>query len=340
MELISVIVPIYNVQSYLKQCVESLINQTYKNIEIILVNDGSTDKSGEIAKQLKNIDDRIKLIDKKNEGLGYARNSGLNIAKGNYVIFIDSDDYVAREMIEDLYDELKKNNSDTCLGGFKQVDDSGKILFIEEYRSQVITGRDIYFNLLPKMLGSAPEKSDSIRMSVWNGIYSMDIIKKNNIKFPSEREYISEDIIFDMEYYKYCNSVTITNTSYYYYRLNYSSLTKRYKSNRFELSKILYKYIESELLKNNMGDDVIYRAKRQFFINVRLCIKQENIKISNKKFNKAIEDINYICEDKLLKKIIENYPVNILKLKPKIFIYLVKYKMSYLLYLLAYFKVF
>lgn len=340
MELITIIVPIYNVEQYLKQCIESLLQQSYKNIEIILVNDGSTDRSADICEIFRKKDNRIKVVNKSNEGLGYARNSGLKIANGKYVTFVDSDDYVDEDMIKVLYEAIIKNKSDTSLGGFKKINNDGKVLFIEEYKKEIFEGKDVYNKLFPKMLGSCPEKSDSIRMSVWNTMYSMDIIKENNIKFKSEREYISEDIIFDMEYYKYSNSVAIINESFYYYRTNNLSLTMKYKSDRFKLIKKLYKYIEEQLIKSNINSEVIYRAQRQFMINIRMCIKQENVKVSSKTIIEAIKNIKSICSDELVQDIIKKYPVHLLQLKPKIFIYLIKYKMSYLLYFLVHIKAF
>ena len=101
-ELVSIVVPIYNVEKYLSKCIDSLISQTYKNLEIILVNDGSTDQSGEIAQQYAKQDSRIRYIVQKNKGLGGARNTGLEYAKGNYILFIDSDDYIRNNMVEKM----------------------------------------------------------------------------------------------------------------------------------------------------------------------------------------------------------------------------------------------
>ena len=126
-ELISIVVPVYNVEKYLKRCLDSLVNQTYKNIEIILVNDGSTDSSLEICKGYAKKDSRVKIISKKNEGLGYTRNEGINIAKGIYIAFIDSDDYVDENFYEKLYVSAKKYNSDMVYASFKSVDKNNKM---------------------------------------------------------------------------------------------------------------------------------------------------------------------------------------------------------------------
>ena len=127
-ELISVIVPVYNVADYVEKCVKSIIKQTYNRIEIILVDDGSTDGSGEICDRLVQSDDRIHVLHKMNGGLSDARNAGIEQAKGDYYVFIDSDDYVDGHMIEALYHALYVNRADISVCGFQAVDEGGNFL--------------------------------------------------------------------------------------------------------------------------------------------------------------------------------------------------------------------
>ncbi|WP_294368366.1 glycosyltransferase family 2 protein [uncultured Clostridium sp.] len=338
MELISIIVPVYNVEKYLNQCVNTLINQTYFNIEIILVNDGSTDKSGSLCDELSKRDNRIKVIHKKNEGLGLARNTGLEYINGKFVTFIDSDDYVDTNLIEELYYNLKNNNADTCIGGFKRVNDLGKIIFKESYEKNTYEDNYIKNNLLMKMLGSSPEKSDAIRMSVWNVLFSVEIIKNNKLKFVSERKFISEDIIFDIDYYQFAKKVVIIDTVAYNYRVNNESLTRKYKEDRFEKCKILYNEIYSKINFYNNNNLAIYRLQRQYFVNIRVCIKQENIKISKLSYNNAIKNIKKICNDEQLQNIIKNYPINKLGIKQKLFLISLKYKLARIIYIYSIFN--
>ena len=174
---VSVVVPVYNVEQYLQQCVDSLLKQTYKDIEIILVDDGSKDNSPAMCDDYsQKYPDMIKTIHKANGGLGLARNTGMEYAKGEFVTFIDSDDYADEDLIERLVKSADKYNAQVVIGGFKRVDSSGKILFKEEYQEQVYTGEDVINKLFMRMLGSSPERSDAVRMSVWNALYSMKII--------------------------------------------------------------------------------------------------------------------------------------------------------------------
>ena len=110
--LISVIVPVYNVEKYVEECVESILNQTLKNTEVLIVNDGSTDKSNELVNNLANKDNRITVINQSNKGLSIARTVGVNLARGEYVSFIDSDDWIEKSMCEEMYKSAKNNNCD------------------------------------------------------------------------------------------------------------------------------------------------------------------------------------------------------------------------------------
>lgn len=333
MDLISIIVPVYNVETYLDECVNSLLNQTYKNIEIILINDGSTDRSLEICNKYKLLDNRIRVINKSNEGLGLTRNVGLDNINGKYVTFIDSDDYVDNDLIKNLYNGIRKNNADTCIAGFKRVNDAGEVLYRETYDNIVYTNEECINDLLVRMLGSSPSKSDSIRMSVWNVLFSVDIIKENGLKFVSEREIISEDIIFDIDYYQHAKKVVLINTASYNYRVNDSSLTNKYRQDRFYKSKILYNELYERINKIYKNIEPTYRIQRLYFVYIKTCIHQENVKISGLKYRQAISNIKKICYDNQIQEIIKTYPINKLKLKQKLFLLFIKYRFSVLLYL-------
>ena len=169
--LISVIVPIYNVSRYLERCMESLLHQTYKNIEIIMVDDGSSDDCGKKCDRYAAEEPRIKVIHKKNAGLGMARNSGLEIAEGEYVMFIDSDDYTDVRMIERLYHRLTEEGADTCFCRYYDTSSEGKNeLARETYLKQSYCG-DETKKVLLGMIGSLPEQAGDVEigMSVWKG---------------------------------------------------------------------------------------------------------------------------------------------------------------------------
>lgn len=331
MELVTIIVPVYNVEKYIYECVDSLIKQTYKNIEIILIDDGSKDKSGTICDNYAASDARIKVIHKQNEGLGFARNTGLKAAQGNFVTFIDSDDKADADLVENLVNGIYEANGDTCIGGFKRISANGVIGFEERYDTAVFEGKNVYNNLFARMLGSAPDKHDAIRMSVWNVMYSMDIVRRHNIEFPSERVFISEDIIWDSEYYKYAKKAIVIDSTAYNYRITPGSLTQKYKPDMLEKICVLY----NEMCNRLSGDKTkITRLQRQFFVNLKACIKQENSSVSHKsnvEIKTAIKEIVNSC---VVHTVSGEYLRVIHQRKQKMFVWAVRYKCVTLLYLL------
>lgn len=338
---ISIVVPVYNVEKYLQQCVESLLNQTYSNTEIVLVDDGSKDSSGQICDEFAHkYSDKIKAVHKKNEGLGYARNTGMEYVTSEYVTFIDSDDYADPDLVEQLYKAAVNFNADVVIGGFKRVDNTGNMLYKEQYDEQIYKGDDVSNQLFMRMLGSSPEKSDAIRMSVWNAMYSMKVIRKYNVKFPSEIELISEDIIFDSEFYPYAQCGVIIPSIAYNYRVNEKSLTAEYRHDRFEKNMILYKELEIRVKELKMPEIACFRAQRQMFVNVRSCIRQENPSISGLSIKQARVNILNICNNVILIKVIKNYPLDKLSFKQSIFVRLLKYKCGNTLLLCSVLKLF
>lgn len=331
MELVTIIVPVYNVEKYINECVDSLIKQTYKNIEIVLVDDGSKDKSGAICDNYVALDARIKAIHKQNEGLGFARNTGLKAAQGKFVTFIDSDDKADADLVEKLVNGIYEVNGDTCIGGFKRISENGMVSFEESYDKAVFEGKNVYNKLFARMLGSAPDKHDAIRMSVWNVMYSMDVIRKHSIEFPSERVFISEDIIWDSEYYKYAQKAIVIDSTAYNYRITPGSLTQKYKPDMLEKICALY----NEMCNRLPGDkEKIVRLQRQFFVNLRACIRQERHSVSGKSNVETKAAIKKIVNDGVVHTIAKEYLQVVSQRKQKMFVWAVRYKCVTLLYLL------
>lgn len=323
MELVSIIVPVYNVEKYLRECIDSLLHQTYRNLEIILVDDGSKDQSGKICDEYSQKDHRITVVHKKNAGLGYARNSGLEIATGEFVSFIDSDDTVDTNLIELLMAGIHDYGADTCIGGFKRIDVTGKAIFVEQYTETVYTERAVYNDLFARMLGSAPNKHDAMRMSVWNVIYSMKIIQKYNLRFPSEREFISEDIIWDSDYFKYAKYVKVIASTAYNYRITPGSLTQKYKPQMLDMICTLYKEMEKRL----DGDvEKIIRLQRQFFVNLKVCICQENVRSRDQRETVLRKRLADIVSCSTVEKIVNTYPIEKTQFQARIFLLIIKYK--------------
>lgn len=232
-DLITVIVPVYNVEKYLDRCMQSILSQTYSNLEIILIDDLSTDKSNTICLEYRKVDARVVVVvHGKNEGLSGARNSGLDMAHGKYVVFIDSDDYIQNDMIENLHTCMINTGADTVIGGFRRAIGSRV-----EVRKNMFAGtiydntEDIKNLVLKRMLGS--DGKDMIEMSVWKTMFSLSIIKEHNLRFP-DRTYLCEDIIFDFDYFPLAKKVAMCDDTGYCYCLNQASLSQKYQKNKEE----------------------------------------------------------------------------------------------------------
>lgn len=324
---VSVVVPVFNVEKYLKRCLDSLVNQTYKAYEIILVDDGSTDGSGIIADHYARNNSSIKVIHKKNAGLGLARNTGIENACGDAIVFLDSDDYYGKELIECLVKEYVKNGADAVIGGYERVRENGSVVGKLQYQYQVFNGDRVKCDFLMKMIGSAPSLSDSVSMAATNTLYNLNLIKQSNIRFVSEREYISEDIVFNIKFYLKAKKVCIIPNTEYKYQITANSLTTSYRGDRYELSKKMYYCICNILQEEGIYDACKYRLMKTMFNYWRMCLAQEKQQISGHSLVEQRAAIYKICDDGLTKEILSEYPINELGRKQQLFLFLVKYKM-------------
>lgn len=306
MAVVSVIVPMYKVEKYIVRCLDSLLNQTFQDIEIICVDDGSPDRSGEIAEQYAVQDKRIKVVHKENAGLGMARNTGLEIANAKYVMFVDSDDFLSLDFIDDLVNAAIKNCADTVIAGYSRYKNGLSSVIPNTLQDRVIHSKEIITDVLYMMIGPKRNGTDTVNMAVWRVLFSLELIKKNSLKFPSEREFISEDIIFDLHYYLRCNCVCGVKNAGYQYCLNEESLTEKYNQKRFQMGKKLY-FEKRRLMKiHDIYEGAKERAEESFMQYARYSIKSEvKYSVQNGK-EKAIANIKQIILDSDLRTLIIN----------------------------------
>mgnify|MGYP000546097936 CR=1 FL=1 len=222
---ISVIVPIYNVEPYLSRCIESLQSQTLSNIEILLIDDGSTDSSGKIADNYSLKDPRIRVFHKGNEGLSATRNFGLSIAEGKYVLFIDSDDWIDSRMLEFMYQKASVSNSDITVCGVE-------VEYVKEKRSDILIFEDLEYNADDQNLGDLFLRLEDHKLSnfAWNKLYLLSFLKNNNLQF--ENLMPAEDFIFNLSAFKYAKRISVLSSPLYHYmRRDSNSILTSYHSN-------------------------------------------------------------------------------------------------------------
>lgn len=333
MPKVSIIVPIYNVEKYLHRCIDSLRNQTFQDIEIILVDDESPDNCPQMCDDYAKVDTRIKVVHKKNGGLGYARNSGLEVAKGDYVAFVDSDDYVELDMIDKLYQECVSNRLDVIFADFYVDGNSGfkKSPSFEK----LYDAPKLLEELRLDMIGSEPEfpSCSKIQYSVWRGLYSLKLINENKLQFPSEREYISEDIVFNLDFLKLAKRAKVLPLKFYHYCFNGTSLTHSYREDRWEKQVFLLKYLYTHITDFTNQEEFKLRIGRTAFAYCKIAITQE-LRRNISSYDK-VKAINTIINTQDFLNFINNYPIRRLPLKWKMFAYLVHYKLSIILYFLV-----
>ncbi len=331
---VSLIIAVYNVKEYLERCMNSLLNQTLKNIEFILVDDGSADGSGTLCDGYAKADSRITVIHKKNAGLGMARNTGLQHARGKYVGFIDSDDYVLPEMFETLYRAAEEEQADLVLSGARIV---GGSYFEESEKTEekycfqtreIFLGQEGMAKLALGMAGSLPGEREDTRygFSVWKNLYRREIIEKEGLAFVSERVIISEDIIFNLDFIAHVSCAAGIPGAYYCYCRNGESLSKRFRPDRWQQNKNLVAELRRRLDGMGLGEESTLYLARRMQAYGRLAVVQEILHGSKK--DKVLE----ILSDPELKEALRIVPVFRLPMQQALFAFAMKYKMVGMLY--------
>lgn len=269
--LVSVVIPIYNVEKYLDRCITSVVNQTYGNLEIILVDDGSPDNCSEMCDKWAKKDSRIKVIHKQNAGLGMARNTGIENSCGKYIFFFDSDDYVDVSTVEKCVDEILKNNSDAVIYGRYDVYDDGR------REEQKVNAAERYFNtasIRNKLLPGMFTYDMGFGVSSCSKMFNADIIRSRNLRFRSETEIISEDAFFILEFFSEINSATVIPDMLYYYCKRDNSLTRSFKKDRQIRNNVFLEKCLQFAKKASLPETVQTHIKARYHSYTLAAIKQ------------------------------------------------------------------
>lgn len=325
MPKVSIIVPVYNVEKYLDKCIQSLLSQSLADIEIILVNDASPDKSIDICRKYEELDPRVIVIDKKiNEGLGFTRNAGIKEATGKYIAFCDSDDYVLPEMYLEMSNYMDENALDVCYCNYA-LDNDGIINYKSGSpdKEMLFIGKENVCHFLLEMIGPEPTYPSDVKYMVSScmAMYSREIIKKSNIQFQSERKVLSEDTLFNMECLANSINVGYVPKQYYMYRYNPTSLSRTFNHKKAETFITLLKEVEKRL--SNYYAEELYRLHflRFVFYIFRLLIKYEAIKNID---GKRKEYIKERLENELLAEALDKYPYQYFGTAKRFFFYCMK----------------
>lgn len=330
MPKISIILPVYNVEAYLPKAIDSVLAQTWQDFELLIVIDGSPDNSKQIAEDYAEKDNRIKIFEKENGGLSDARNYGMERASGEYIYFMDSDDWIEPNLLEECIREVNQKNLDFLIFGYQQdnENENGELLSSEK----VIPNLGLYKKNEDQLL--IDKNHLGLMGYAWNKVYKLSFLQHNNIIFEKGTSLV-EDILFNAQVYTASNQIYFFD-KYYYHYINrpVNTLIKQFHANSFELKKrktnALNQVLTEWKVEANNKQKVLALSQIQ---GIRYCIHnlyafQNNLSVSEKK--KYISNMLY---DELTQELINYYPTA--NKKDKVFKLLIKYKLTTFVHHLA-----
>lgn len=331
-EKISVIVPVFNTEKYLERCILSITNQTYSNLEIILINDGSTDRSLEICNTYAINDNRITVIDKSNEGVSRARNTGLELSKGEYIAFVDSDDWIESDMFENMMKTIENTESEVCICNYYQ-DSQKKFLNINK---KLLNTDEIVENLIKNMIGPLPVGSKNVNKSIMGTscryLIKRSMLEENNIKFSNEIS-LSEDLIFCIQFLFSTSSLSINPGAYYHYESISNSATRKFKPNFRQQNLLVYEKIKN-ICYENYGRHIEQNLDSMHIeMSISEIVNQVHADNPVNIINK-IKNIKDICTSSKFINILNKVTTGDLEISRHILFTLVRLKQYWLIYFL------
>lgn len=271
---VTVIVPVYNVEAYLERCVNSLTRQTLEDIEILLIDDGSADRSGELCDRMVQRDDRIQVFHKENEGQGIARNLGLEKASGKYVCFLDSDDYYEQDTCKELYELMERTEADLCCYGYQIETGEQQIVRIPRICDAEYVGAAFRTKFVSHYFGDDPAEDELRGFSSCMTIFRRAIIEEYGIRFPSEREYLSEDTIFSLRFCEHADKAVTTSRIYYHYCQNPESFSQAFHEERLEQTLAFGRVLDEWAERMEISEETQIRRTMYLWVNLMAYLRQ------------------------------------------------------------------
>lgn len=298
---VSIVIPVYNVEGYLQSCVDSILSQSYRNFELILVNDGSKDSSPAICDEYAKTDSRVVVIHKENEGPSRTRNRGIEEAKGDYLMFVDSDDILVEGTLEKMINAMDQSNADLCICGYERFRGDWSL-------PSSLTTEPLQIYKDRKELAAVynQPKTNMFGVSIWAKLYRLDIIKTHGIRFDTAISY-EEDCVFNLDYFRHVNTTAVLPDVLYRWRQMDVSLSKGYRKGTFQFLVNGFrgrkKFLKEQGMKVNGANGVFL-----------VVIKSTLMKIFDSKLSKAEKFAEYemvmsfpecitICKDSVNSKV-------------------------------------
>jgi glycosyltransferase EpsJ len=330
--IVSVIVPIYNAESTLRKCIDSILSQSFKNIELWLIEDGSIDKCSNICREYELLDSRVKAIYQDNKGVSYSRNLGIAKSSGKYIQFVDADDWINQEMIMNLVNTIN-DNSDLVICGYNVIN------VCPGYTSQFerCVKNKIELDTVNFLNQFSQFYEIGLLQAVWNKIYRKDIIMEFNLSFNKDLS-LGEDMLFNINYFKSCNKISLINDVLYNYTIYpyAKSLSKKYNPKRLNSQMTMYKSIIELLQEYRTYSSSNYKCIKKYYSSSIISAVNEYLTYNQCIWPEKKRFIKYL----LKKKDINNNIVIVYNNSKwmKITALLIKTRMVYLLMILLYFN--
>lgn len=335
--MVTVVLPIYNVGRYLDRCIASVVGQTHENLEILLVDDGSTDACPAMCDDWAKKDPRIRVIHKQNEGLGMARNTGIENASGEYICFFDSDDYIAPDTVKTALEAAQRHDADVVVFGFTPVKSTGAMgnAKIPHTAKAVYEGAEVADVFLPDLISpGASEENANLWMSACMALFSMKLIRCTGWRFVSERQIISEDVYSLLRLYRYVQRVAVLPKACYFYCENQTSLTHVYRPDRFEKLNQFCVACQAVCEELDYGDEVRARLVHVYFSFVIAALKMA-VKVPGVQGRKTTFAA---MGDEQLQEIFQKADLRCESGARKILLYAIRQKWFFVAYILLYLK--
>lgn len=333
--MVSIVVPVYNVENYLKRCVDSIRAQTEKQLEIILVDDGSTDSSGRMCDEFAKQDSRIRVLHKKNGGLTSAWIAGVREALGEYIGFVDSDDWIDSDMYEVMYKKAVEFEADMVLCGL-----------VKEFENPACQNRNLTDELSKEFYGEKEIKEEIYPVFLNNGSFdsraipasrAMKLYRKSllleNIAYCNDEVSIGEDLVITLAVFLDCKKIYAVHDFYpYHYWINEKSMTGRHDPDYLNRLLTLKKQLDEINLKKQVYD-FSKQILNDFLFLVMMCLKEEIHKNKTDSVLGVIQNVRHICENKEVQSALRGYHMPKLMLSGRLFVWLMKHRLYALCYL-------
>jgi len=296
MAKVSIVVPVYNQEKYLEKCLEGIRNQTLKEIEIILINDGSTDKSLEICRRHKCEDDRIRIINQPNGGVSVARNAGIKASTGTYVGLLDPDDWIEPDMYESMCRSLEACDADACLCNYVLEEENSSEIVMLGNTKDCLEKEDMISQVLQEMIAapSADSGSSSVMGTVWRLLIKRQLLQPDEVRFETRLEHM-DDLAFMVTTLLCCSKVSIDDAAHYHYCLRTGSMSTCYREGMMEVQFEVANYIKDRIKREGLSGEILRRVGLRYLNACLMVVKNEVADENLRRWKDRVQIVRQAC---------------------------------------------